>query len=98
MEYSQEELTKICPTEIGDYIDEIILPSYANGFNTAEMIASSMVYNALSRLEIANVNHLEYYQKHSSTALIDSFIGAGINKKILVAYIQTAFDSWESYQ
>lgn len=95
MKYTQKDLTDICPVEIAEYIDEIILPEYADGKNTAEMIAIAMKYNALSRLELALRDHIEYYRKYADTALIDTYIAVGINQKILVAYIQTVFDGWE---
>jgi len=92
--YTQEELTKICPDAVAEYIDEIILPEWADRNSTAEFIASSMIYESLSRLDLASIDMIKYYQLHGNFALIDFFVVEGINRKVLVAYIQSAFDSW----
>ena len=91
---SKEELSKICPEEVGEFISEVVLPEYADGVRTSEMIANAMVSDAMERLEINSVDHLEYYRLHPSTALIDPFIVEINNKEIIIAYIQTVFDGW----
>lgn len=95
MGYTQKELTKICPDEVAEYIDETILPEYADGKNTAEMIVSTMIYNSTSRIEVASIDMIKYYQLYGHLALIDFFVGATLNRKVLIAYIQSAFDSWD---
>ncbi|EOI53412.1 hypothetical protein [Enterococcus gilvus] len=96
MNISQDALAEMCPPEVGEYIDEKILPEYANGKNTAKMIANSMAQDALERLNLKHENHIEYYKLYSDLALIDPYISAKVNRCILVGYIQTIFDEWEN--
>jgi len=94
MNYTQQELADLCPEDVAEFIDNEVLPEYADGFNTAENVADFMIDEAIDRLRILEIDCTTYYNLYAKIALIDPYITLSQNRKILVAYIQTVFDNW----
>lgn len=94
MNYTQQELAVLCPEEVAEFINNEVLPEYADGINSAKMIANQMVDDAIIRLNLAEIDCIVYYAQYSNVALIDSYIVQSHNLKIIRAYIQTVFDNW----
>ncbi|WP_395149710.1 hypothetical protein ACF3OA_13290 [Enterococcus thailandicus] len=94
MNYTQQELAVLCPEEVAEFINNEVLPEYADGINSAKMIANQMVDDAIVRLNLAEIDCIVYYAQYSNVALIDSYIVQSHNLKIIRAYIQTVFDNW----
>ena len=94
MNYTQQELADLCPKDVADFIDNEVLPEYADGLNTAESVTDFMIDEAIYRLRILEIDCTAYYHLHAKFSLIDPYIALNQNRKILVAYIQTVFDSW----
>ncbi|HAQ9265757.1 TPA: hypothetical protein IYD21_001422 [Enterococcus faecium] len=94
MNYTQKELAGLCPKGVAEFINDEVLPEYADGFNTAENVADFMINDAIDRLRFLEIDCTAYYRLHAEVALIDPYIALSQNRKILVAYIQTVFDNW----
>lgn len=94
MNYTQQELTDLCPKDVAEFINNEVLPEYADGLNTAENVTDFMIDDAIDRLRFLEIDCIAYYRLHAEVALIDPYIALSQNRKILVAYIQTVFDSW----
>lgn len=50
MNYTQQELTDLCPQEVAEFINNEVLPEYADGLNTAENVTDFMINDAIDRL------------------------------------------------
>lgn len=94
MNYTQQELTDLCPKDVAEFINNEVLPEYADGLNTAENVTDFMINDAIDRLRFLEIDCIAYCRLHAEVALIDPYIALNQNRKILVAYIQTVFDSW----
>lgn len=87
------------PDLVGEYIDQNILPNFANGYNTAEMI-----YEEVLDLVIATTDSIEDYKnlgmelysdEDGDQQLIDCYWIASHNKQTIVDYIEEAWKDWE---
>ncbi|MBO1298941.1 MULTISPECIES: hypothetical protein [Enterococcus] len=94
MNYTQQELADLCPEDVAEFIDNEVLPEYADGLNTAENVADFMIDEAIDRLRMLEIDCAAYHRLHAKVALIDPYIALSQNRKILVAFIQTVFDNW----
>ncbi|MDG4589887.1 hypothetical protein P8942_08400 [Enterococcus faecium] len=50
MNYTQQELTDLCPKHVAEFINNEVLPKYADGLNTAENVTDFMINDAIDRL------------------------------------------------
>lgn len=89
MNYTQQELTDLCPKHVAEFINNEVLPKYADGLNTAENVTDFMINDAIDRLRFLEIDCIAYYRLHAEVALIDPYIALSQNRKILVAYIDT---------
>ena len=75
-----------------------IVPKYILGIEDKsfeeENVTDFMINDAIDRLRFLEIDCIAYYRLHAEVALIDPYIALSQNRKILVAYIQTVFDSW----
>lgn len=85
---------KCCPEAIGEWINDIVLPTHADGYNTATYIARLITDEARERLELEKEDDYFYYLSLEDP-LIDSWLSVKNHKKIVAEYIQAVFDSWE---
>ena len=85
----------IMPELVAEYIEENVLPTYADGHNTAEMIADIMIDEALSRLVKEKYDITAYMPFNQDLSVLDSWVVRGSHKKVIIGYIQAVFDSWE---
>lgn len=86
---------QVCPSHIGEWIDEDILPNYADGTRSAEQIYNEVLEvskNAILREE----KDVHIYEKSMDIVpLLDSWLILPQHKQIFVGYIQFVFNQWE---
>lgn len=87
-------MNNYCPELIREWIDNDVLPDYANGYNTAIDITDVVLEEAIERLDL-ETSDINFYEKNIYDPLIDSWLVTGNHKKEVVDYIQSVFDSWE---
>lgn len=87
------------PDLVGEEIEQLILPVYADGYNTAEMI-----YENVLDVKIAIVDSIEDYKalgmefysnEDENQQLIDCYWLAPHNKQTIIDYIEKAWKDWE---
>lgn len=83
------------PEIVGEEIDQRILPNYADGHNTAEMIYDivleqvNFTFYAITELET------DPYSEDDNRQLIDCYWATPHNKQMIIDYIEKAWESWE---
>lgn len=87
-----EGLTKVMPQEILDYVDESLLPTYADGNNTATNIADLSIEdaNAFLATEFEPENTGWFY----NAKIIAPWIVVTSHRQLLIDYIQYVLDEW----
>ena len=89
------DLARYIPDEVAEFIDEQVMPAYADGKTSAKQIARYMLFDAIERVESYASDLQMYYLHFGNFALVDSYIKDTFNLPVIEAFIQSVFNSWE---
>lgn len=82
------------PLEVGEYIDQEILPKFADGYNTAEVIYEDVLETLYRDVLDGIPEHLNIYVDLESEKLVSDYWMAPKNKQAIIDYIEDAWKDW----
>lgn len=85
------------PDLVREYIDDRVLPDYANGYNTAEVIYDIVLDLTNERFKLIEISGVErvYKSYADEEQLVDCYWATPHNKQTIIDYIEKAWKSWE---
>lgn len=85
------------PDLVREYIDDSVLPDYANGYNTAEVIYDIVLDLTNGRFKLIEISGVErvYKSYADEEQLVDCYWATLHNKQTIIDYIEKAWEWWE---